>query len=169
MHKILKKLKEEFFAILPPTIFFFVALHIVTFIRVLMAKGSHFEPLSTLSIAVAALILGKAVLIADILRSEEHTSELQSQFHLVCRLLLEISRDHPYLHSFPTRRSSDLKLKEEFFAILPPTIFFFVALHIVTFIRVLMAKGSHFEPLSTLSIAVAALILGKAVLIADIL
>src|SRR5689334_23443382 len=26
---------------------------------------------------------------ADGLRSEEHTSELQSQFHLVCRLLLE--------------------------------------------------------------------------------
>src|SRR5689334_24532105 len=25
----------------------------------------------------------------DLLRSEEHTSELQSQFHLVCRLLLE--------------------------------------------------------------------------------
>src|SRR4051794_17357139 len=67
MHKIPKKLKEEFFAILPPTIFFFVALHIVTFIRVLMARGSHFEPLSTVSIAVAALILGKAVLIADML------------------------------------------------------------------------------------------------------
>src|SRR5689334_24009814 len=27
--------------------------------------------------------------VADHLRSEEHTSELQSQFHLVCRLLLE--------------------------------------------------------------------------------
>jgi hypothetical protein len=67
MHKILEKLKEEFFAVLPPTIFFFVALHIVTFIRVLMARGSHFEPLSTISIAVAALILGKAVLIADML------------------------------------------------------------------------------------------------------
>src|SRR5689334_24683530 len=26
---------------------------------------------------------------AKIVRSEEHTSELQSQFHLVCRLLLE--------------------------------------------------------------------------------
>src|SRR5438309_2251846 len=26
---------------------------------------------------------------ADVARSEEHTSELQSQFHLVCRLLLE--------------------------------------------------------------------------------
>jgi len=67
MHKIFEKLKEEFFAILPPTIFFFVALHIVTFIRVLMARGSHFEPLSTISIAVASLILGKAVLIADML------------------------------------------------------------------------------------------------------
>src|SRR2546422_7282641 len=28
-------------------------------------------------------------LINDILRSEEHTSELQSRLHLVCRLLLE--------------------------------------------------------------------------------
>src|SRR6266481_4065265 len=27
-------------------------------------------------------------------RSEEHTSELQSQFHLVCRLLLEKKKDH---------------------------------------------------------------------------
>ena len=67
MHKLLEKIKEEFFAILPPTIFFFVALHLLTFIRVLMARGSHFEPLSTTSIAVASLILGKAVLIADVL------------------------------------------------------------------------------------------------------
>ena len=67
IHKILEKLKEELFAILPPTIFFFVALHIVSIIRVLMAKGLHFEPLSTISIAIASLILGKAVLIADML------------------------------------------------------------------------------------------------------
>ena len=67
MHKILEKLKEELFAVLPPTIFFFLALHLVTFIRVLIAKGSHFKPLSTMSIAIASLILGKAVLIADLL------------------------------------------------------------------------------------------------------
>jgi len=68
MHKILDKLKEEFLAVLPPTIFFFVALHIVATIRVLIARGgASFEPLSTISIAVAALILGKAVLIADLL------------------------------------------------------------------------------------------------------
>jgi hypothetical protein len=67
MHKLLEKLKEEFFAILPQTIFFFVALHLLTFIRVLMTEGSHYQPLSTMSIAIASLILGKAVLIADML------------------------------------------------------------------------------------------------------
>jgi hypothetical protein len=67
MPKLLEKLKEEFFSILPPTIFFFVALHLLTFIRVLMARGSNFQPLSTMSIAIASLILGKAVLIADML------------------------------------------------------------------------------------------------------
>src|SRR5207253_403851 len=41
-------------------------------------------------------------------RSEEHTSELQSRGHLVCRLLLENHVEQRYLHSFPTRRSSDL-------------------------------------------------------------
>src|SRR5438874_1782109 len=41
-------------------------------------------------------------------RSEEHTSELQSRRDLVCRLLLEPHVHPPDLHSFPTRRSSDL-------------------------------------------------------------
>ncbi|MFZ0915668.1 MAG: hypothetical protein WAN04_02145 [Candidatus Udaeobacter sp.] len=59
------KLKEEFFKILPPTIYFFVALHIVAFVRVLMLEGTGIPASSSISIAVAALILGKAVLIAD--------------------------------------------------------------------------------------------------------
>src|SRR5213592_3807220 len=63
----MKKLKEEFFKLLPPTIFFFVALHIVAFVRVLMLKKTGIAPSSSISIAVAALILGKAVLIADLL------------------------------------------------------------------------------------------------------
>src|SRR5947207_1385068 len=67
MTKLSTKLKEEFFALLPPTIYFFVALHIVAFVRVLMLKGTGISPLSSMSIAVAALILGKAVLIADLL------------------------------------------------------------------------------------------------------
>ena len=59
------KLKEEFFKLLPPTIFFFVALHIVMVVRILMLERTGLKPSSTISIAVAALILGKAVLIAD--------------------------------------------------------------------------------------------------------
>src|SRR6267143_4856761 len=67
MSKLSAKLKEEFFALLPPTIFFFVALHIVAFVRVLMLEKTGIAPSSSISIAVAALILGKAVLIADML------------------------------------------------------------------------------------------------------
>jgi hypothetical protein len=67
MSKVAGKIKEEFLAILPPTIFFFVALHIVALVRVLMTRGSGIALSSTVSIAVAALILGKAVLIADLL------------------------------------------------------------------------------------------------------
>ena len=61
------KLKEEFFKILPPTIFFFVTLHLVMFVRVLMLEGTGVSPSSSISIAITALIFGKAVLIADML------------------------------------------------------------------------------------------------------
>ena len=63
----MSKLKEEFFKLLPPTIFFFVTLHIVMFVRVLMLEGTGISPYSSASIAVTALVLGKAVLVADML------------------------------------------------------------------------------------------------------
>ena len=63
----MKKLKEEFFKLLPPMIFFFIALHIVALIHVLMLKKTGIAPSTSVSIAIAALILGKAVLIADML------------------------------------------------------------------------------------------------------
>ena len=67
MSKLSAKIKEEVLAVLPPTIFFFVALHVVALIRVLMLKGTGISPQTSISIAVAALILGKAVLVADLL------------------------------------------------------------------------------------------------------
>ena len=67
MTKLSTKLKEEFLALLPPTIYFFVALHIVAFVRVLMLEKTGIAASTPISIAVAALILGKAVLIADML------------------------------------------------------------------------------------------------------
>jgi hypothetical protein len=67
MSTLIAKVKEEFVAILPPTIFFFVALHLVAFIRMLMVQGTGLPAMTTVSVTVAALILGKAVLIADML------------------------------------------------------------------------------------------------------
>src|SRR5690606_31954194 len=42
------------------------------------------------------------------IRSEEHTSELQSREKLVCRTSLDGDVGRRHLHAFPTRRSSDL-------------------------------------------------------------
>lgn len=67
MKRLFTKLKEEFFALLPPTLFFFVALHIVAFIHALMLKGTGIAPLTSVSVTIAAIILGKGVLLADLL------------------------------------------------------------------------------------------------------
>ena len=67
MSKLTTTLKEEFLKLIPPTLFFFVTLHVVMFVRILMLKDTGLSPLSSMSVAVAALILGKAVLIADLL------------------------------------------------------------------------------------------------------
>src|SRR2546422_3262646 len=45
-------------------------------------------------------------------RSEEHTSELQSRLHLVCRLLLEKKKNFPG-PAFRYRRGSDASREQE--------------------------------------------------------
>jgi len=67
MSKLSEKLKEEIVALIPPTVFFFIALHIVALVRALMTKGTGLPVATSAQIAVGALILGKAVLIADLL------------------------------------------------------------------------------------------------------
>ena len=67
MTKFLQKTKEEIRELLPPAISFFVALHIVALVRVLMLKGTGILVTTSLSVTIAALVLAKAVLIADLL------------------------------------------------------------------------------------------------------
>jgi hypothetical protein len=67
MSKLTDKIREEVLKLIPPTLFFFVALHFVAFISVLMLKGTGITLTTSLSVTVAALILGKAVLIADMM------------------------------------------------------------------------------------------------------
>jgi hypothetical protein len=67
MSTLMGKIKHEFLKALPPTIFFFIILHIVALIRTLMVQGTGFSlPVST-SVLIASLVLGKSVLIADML------------------------------------------------------------------------------------------------------
>ena len=67
MSKASEKIKEEFLALLPPTIFFFVTLGLVAVLRALMLKGTGISVTTPVQVAVGALVLGKAVLIADLL------------------------------------------------------------------------------------------------------
>ena len=67
MSKITATIKEEFLALLPPTIYFFVALHIIALIRHLMVEATGITPLTSASVLVSSLVLGKSVLLADML------------------------------------------------------------------------------------------------------
>src|SRR2546429_7398439 len=53
---------------------------------------------------LASSITAGSVLIQEG-RSEEHTSELQSRLHLVCRLLLEKKKNNPSMSVPPIQRS----------------------------------------------------------------
>src|SRR5690554_7364666 len=55
----------------------------------LLWKNFKYSPVSVFDTMLAAKFLGEKKLGLADLRSEEHTSELQSRPHLVCRLLLE--------------------------------------------------------------------------------
>jgi hypothetical protein len=67
MRKISEKIKEEITAMIPPTIFFLITLSLVAVIRTLMLRGTGVSTSTPIRIAVGALVLGKAVLIADML------------------------------------------------------------------------------------------------------
>jgi hypothetical protein len=67
MSKFVSTIKHELAEMVPPTVYFFIILHFIAFFRVLMNKGTGMPPATTVSIAVAALILGKAVLLANAL------------------------------------------------------------------------------------------------------
>ncbi|MGY6252972.1 hypothetical protein ACXIVK_05890 [Paraburkholderia caledonica] len=67
MSTLIQKLKHELIKALPPTIFFFIILHIVALVRALMIRGTGISVPSSASVLLASLILGKSVLVADML------------------------------------------------------------------------------------------------------
>src|SRR2546422_6713102 len=83
-----------------------------TLFRSLKIKGKNFAPGAKVSfsnpgIRVLETTVQKSTeLAARIQRSEEHTSELQSRLHLVCRLLLEKKKKKTNSKS-PSHKVSD--------------------------------------------------------------
>src|SRR2546429_5575149 len=67
---------------------------IVTVAFLPQAIRSYFGTGETLGIDLAYSVEESPAGTAGSVRSEEHTSELQSRLHLVCRLLLEKKKNH---------------------------------------------------------------------------
>jgi hypothetical protein len=67
MGKVVEKVKEEFLAMIPPTIFFLFTLSLVAVVRMLMTRGTGIPATTPIQVALGALVLGKSVLIADML------------------------------------------------------------------------------------------------------
>jgi hypothetical protein len=67
MSTLMANIKHEFIKVLPPTIYFLVILHIVALIRALMIRGTGVTLPVSGSVLIASLVLGKSVLIADML------------------------------------------------------------------------------------------------------
>src|SRR5262245_32105782 len=88
MSRLSATIKEEFRAVLPPTIFFFVMLQIVAIIRTLMVRGTGLTVSSPLQVTVAALILGKAVLLADMLPLINRYPEKPLAYNVVWKTLI---------------------------------------------------------------------------------
>jgi len=65
--KVWAKVKHEFHAVLPPTIFFLITFHIVLLNRALMLREYGLRLSSMAGAAVGALLVAKVVLVADML------------------------------------------------------------------------------------------------------
>lgn len=67
MSSMFGKLQHEVEALIPPTIYFLVALHGLALVRTLMLEGTGIPLATSLTITLGALLLAKAVLLADLL------------------------------------------------------------------------------------------------------
>jgi hypothetical protein len=88
MSRVLAFLKKEFLELLPPTIFFFVAFHVVVFTRSLSGKDLGISMASSAAATIAALIVGKSILIADALPLFEWFRDKRLIYNVAWRVFL---------------------------------------------------------------------------------
>ncbi|MCK7580053.1 MAG: LuxR C-terminal-related transcriptional regulator [Chromatiales bacterium] len=94
VNKVAAKLKEELLALLPPTIFF-IALHVVGLVGTLMTQGTGLPATSSAQIAVAALIIGKAVLLADLWPAINRFPDKPLAYNIAWKTVVYFCRGQP--------------------------------------------------------------------------
>jgi hypothetical protein len=67
MSNIIPRLKREILGVIPTVVFFFIVFQLLAFTRALLLKGYGIEVSTFVSATIGALIVGKVVLLADLL------------------------------------------------------------------------------------------------------
>lgn len=88
MKSILAFLKHEFLRMLPPTIYFLVIFHVLAFARQLMIQEWGVQVSSSVAATIGALIVGKAVLVADALPIVKRIARTRLAYDIAFRTLL---------------------------------------------------------------------------------
>ena len=67
MTSVAARLKHEALAVIPPTVFFFIAFHVIALTQALMVEQYGIRLTTSLAATVAALVVAKVVLVVDLL------------------------------------------------------------------------------------------------------
>ena len=88
MSKFLTGLKHEIIEAIPPFIFFFVAFHLVAIIRGLMEQQYGIQAGTVMNATIAALIVAKVVLLADLLPIVNRFPDKPLVYNIVWKTLI---------------------------------------------------------------------------------
>jgi len=90
VNKFEERIKQEVREVLPPTIFFFIAFHILALFRALIIRQYGIELSSVAGATVAALLVGKVVLLADLLPFVNRFPEKPLIYNVVWKTLIYV-------------------------------------------------------------------------------
>jgi len=88
LNKLGRLLEKELLELLPPTIFFFIAFHILVLFRALLLRQYGVQTSTVAGATVAALVVGKVVLIADALPFVNRFPEKPLMFNVAWKTLI---------------------------------------------------------------------------------
>jgi hypothetical protein len=85
-----ERIKHEIREVIPPTIFFFIAFHLLTLFRSLMLRQYGIEMSAVAGATVAALVVAKVMLLADLLPFVNRFPEKPLIYNVVWKTLIYV-------------------------------------------------------------------------------